>query len=143
MSIREYAALSMFPQRLAGWVSGSLGVLGLLLVGLGVYGVTAFSVARRTREIGIRVALGAGRRDVLRMVFGQGLRLAGLGVAIGLVLAAAAAQLLASLLYGVSPLDPLTFGAVAAAILGVSALATWLPARRATAVDPLSALRQE
>jgi ABC-type antimicrobial peptide transport system permease subunit len=108
-----------------------------------VYGVTAFSVARRTREIGIRVALGAGRRDVLRMVFGQGLRLAGLGVAIGLVLAAAAAQLLASLLYGVSPLDPLTFGAVAAAILGVSALATWLPARRATAVDPLSALRQE
>jgi predicted permease len=143
MSIREYAALSTFPQRLASWVSGSLGALGLLLVGLGVYGVTAFSVARRTREIGIRVALGAGRRDVLRMVFGQGLRLAGLGVAIGLVLAAAAAQLLASLLYGLSPLDPLTFGSVAAAVLSVSALATWLPARRATAVDPLSALRQE
>lgn len=143
MSIREYAALSMFPQRLASWVSGSLGVLGLLLVGLGVYGVTAFSVAQRTREIGIRVALGAERRDVLRMVFRQGLRLAGLGVAIGLALAAAAAQLLASLLYGVSPLDPLTFGSVAAVVIAVSALATWLPARRAAAVNPLSALRQD
>jgi predicted permease len=143
LSMPEYAALSMFPQKVASWVSGSLGLLALLLVGLGVYGVTAFSVAQRTREIGIRVAMGAERRDVLRMVLRQGLCLAGWGVAIGSALAAAAARLFAGLLYGVSPLDPATFGAIGAIVLGVAALATLAPARRATAVDPMAALRQE
>jgi len=143
LSMQEYAALSMFPQRIASWVSGSLGLVGLLLVGLGVYGVTAFSVQQRTREIGVRMALGAQRADVLRMVLGQGLRLAAWGAGLGLMLSAAAGQLLSSLLYGLSPLDPLTFVGVAALVLGVAALATLVPARRATKVDPLVALRYE
>jgi predicted permease len=142
LSMREYAALSMFPQKIASWVSGSLGLAGLLLVGLGVYGVTAFSVAQRTREIGVRMALGAERSDVLRMVFGQGLRLAGWGVGLGLVVAGAAAQLLSALLYGISALDPLAFGAAALTVIGVAASAILTPARRATRVDPIVALRE-
>ncbi len=143
LSMNEYAALSMFPQKIASWVSGSLGLVGLLLVGLGVYGVTAFSVAQRTREIGIRVALGARREDVVRMVLAQGLRLAAWGMGVGLALAAAAAQLLASMLYGISALDPVAFGGVAGIVFGVAALATLVPARRATRVDPMVALRSE
>jgi len=143
LSMQEYAALSLFPQKIASWVSGTLGVVGLLLVGLGVYGVTAFSVEQRTREIGVRMALGAARGDVLRMVLGQGLRLAAWGAGLGLVLAAVASQLLSSLLYGLSALDPITFFGVAAMVLGVAALATLIPARRATRVDPLVALRYE
>ena len=123
--------------------AGSLGLVGLLLVGLGLYGVTAFSVQQRTREIGVRMALGARRADVLRMVLGQGLRLAAWGAGVGLLIAAAAAQLLSSLLYGVSALDPITFAGVAALVLIVAALATLVPARRATRVDPLVALRDE
>lgn len=143
LSMQEYAALSMFPQRMAGWVSGSLGLVGLLLVGLGIYGVTAFSVEQRTREIGVRMALGAQRADVLRMVLGQGLRLAAWGTAIGLVLSAAAAQVLGALLFGLSSLDPVTFVGVTTLVLLIAALATLAPARRATNVDPLEALRYE
>lgn len=143
LSMQEYAAVSMFPQRIASWVSGTLGFAGLLLVGLGIYGVTAFSVEQRTREIGVRMALGAARGDVLRLVLGQGLRLASWGVGLGLLLAAAASQALGSLLYGLNALDPLTFGSVAVMVLGVAALATLIPARRATRVDPLVALRYE
>ena len=143
LSMREYAALSMFPQRVAGWISGILGAVGLLLVGMGIYGLMAFSVAQRTREIGVRMALGATRSSVLRMVLGQGIRLAGMGIALGLALAAAVSHLLASLLYGVSPLDPATFGGVIVVMLAAAALATLLPARRATLVDPMVALRHE
>ena len=143
LSMHEYAALSLFPQKVASWVSGTLGLVGLLLVGLGVYGVTAFSVAQRTREIGIRMALGAQSRQVLRLVLEQGLRLTAWGVGIGLVLAALAARLLIGLLHGLSVLDPVTFGGVAALVLGIAALATLIPARRATRVDPLVALRYE
>ncbi len=143
LSMREYAALSMFPQRMASWVSGTLGLVGLLLVGLGIYGVTAFSVAQRTREIGVRMALGARQADVMRMILGQGLRLAAWGAGIGLVLAAVASQLLSSLLYGLSSLDPVTFVSVAALVLAIAGLATLGPARRATNVDPLEALRYE
>ncbi len=103
----------------------------------------AFSIEQRTREIGVRMALGADRGNVLRMVLAQGLRLAGWGIAIGLGLSAAASQLLSSLLYGVSALDPVTFGGVAAVVLTVGTLATLVPARRATQVDPLVALRYE
>jgi len=143
ISMEEYAAVSMLPQRIASWVAGSLGMLGLLLVGLGVYGVTAFSVEQRTREIGVRMALGAARGDVMRMVLAQGLRLAGWGTVIGLAISAAASQALNSFLYGISAWDPLTFVTVAGMVLGVAALATLLPARRATRVDPLVALRYE
>jgi predicted permease len=143
LSMHDYAALSMFPQKIAGWVSGSLGLLGLLLVGLGIYGVAAFSVEQRTREIGIRMALGAERSNVMALVLREGLRLAAWGVAVGLAISALAAQLLASLLYGISALDSATFCGVAILILAVAAAASLIPARRATRVDPVVSLRCE
>ena len=102
-TLEDYAALTLVPQRVAASVSGSLGIVGLLLAAIGIYGVTAYMVSSRTREIGIRVALGAQRGDVVRMVLRQGMMLALAGVAIGLVLAAAASRLLGSLLFGVGP----------------------------------------
>jgi ABC-type antimicrobial peptide transport system permease subunit len=115
----------------------------LLLAALGISGVIGYSVAQRTREMGIRMALGAASNDVLALVLGQGLKLAGLGVAVGLVLSLGLAQLLGALLYGVTAYDPWTFVGVAALLSGVALLATWLPARRATRVDPAIALRSE
>jgi ABC-type antimicrobial peptide transport system permease subunit len=119
------------------------GALAFFLSMLGLYGALAFAVGERRREIGIRMALGAERSDVLRLVIGQGLRLALSGVGIGLLLAYAATRLMKSLLYGVSATDPLTFASVAALILGVAFVACWLPARRATKVDPMIALRHD
>jgi len=117
------------------------GALTLFLSMLGLYGVLAFAVAERTREIGIRMALGAERRDVLRLVITQGLRLALTGVGIGLAAAYAATRLVKSLLYGVSATDALTFTVTALSLLVVALMACWIPARRATKVDPLLALR--
>lgn len=129
--------------RLLSVLLGLFGAMGLVLGALGIYGVLAYLVTQRTREIGVRLALGASPRDVLRMVVGRGLRLAGLGVAIGLVAALVLTRLMQGVLYGVTPTDPLTFVGVAAALLAVAAFASWLPARRATRVDPLVALRSE
>jgi ABC-type antimicrobial peptide transport system permease subunit len=117
--------------------------MGLVLGALGIYGVLAYLVSQRTREIGVRLALGARARDVLNMVVGRGLRLAGLGVAIGLAAALVLTRLMQGVLYGVTPTDPITFAGVALALLGVAAFASWLPALRATRVDPLVALRSE
>lgn len=129
--------------RVAAAVSGSVGLVGLLLAGIGIYGVTAYTVARRTREIGIRVALGARRADVVRMILRQGLILVGVGSAIGMTLALASGRLLIRLLYGVSPLDPLTL-ATAILILGsVGLMASIVPARRATRINPVDALRHD
>ncbi len=142
-TLEEYAGLGLLPQRLAGWASGSLGLVGLLLAALGIYGVTAYDAAQRTREIGIRVAVGARRAAVTRLMLWQGFRLAVAGSALGLAGAVGAGQLLSSFLLGVDPLDPLAFGATVAAFVAVTLGASWLPARRAASRDPIEALRNQ
>jgi len=118
-------------------------VLALLLACMGLHAVVAYAVSRRTREIGIRIALGALPRDVLRLIMGEGARLLVWGLSIGLVLALVAGFALRSLLYGLSPLDAPAFGLVIALLSASALLACWLPARRATEVDPMTALRQD
>jgi predicted permease len=139
--LQQYADTDLLPQRIAASIAGSLGALALALAAIGLYGLTAFLVSSRSREIGVRVALGAGHAHVIRLVVGEGMRLAVVGGAIGLCLSVGAAQLLSSVLFGVSSLDPMAFGASAIAVTGVTLLATYIPARRATAGDPLVALR--
>jgi len=134
---------SFWQTRFELWVLGVLGTLALVLAAVGMYGVIAYHVTARTREIGIRVAIGAQPRDVIRLVIGQGLRVTLAGIAIGLMLSAMAARLLASLLYGVSPTDAATWAAAVAVWLAVGLLACWLPARRAARVEPVIALRQD
>jgi ABC-type antimicrobial peptide transport system permease subunit len=119
------------------------GGLGLLLGSLGIYGVLAYLVSQRQREIGVRLALGAQRGDVLRLVVGRGLLIAVIGVAIGLVGALALTRFMQGVLYGVAATDPLTFIAVGVGLLAVAVLASWLPARRAASVDPAVAIRYE
>lgn len=134
---------SMTTPRFTMLLLGSFAGLALLLATIGMYGVISYSVAQRTQEIGIRMALGAARGGVFRMVLLQGARLAGAGLAIGLFAALAVTRFLVSFLYGVQPTDPLTFTAVSALLVAVALLACYLPARRATRVDPLIALRYE
>ena len=117
--------------------------VGLLLASLGIYGVLAYSVARRTREIGIRMAMGAERRHVLSMVMGEGARLIAIGVAVGLLAAYWLTPLLRNQLFEVSPTDPFVLGAVVLILLVVALLACLLPARRATSIHPMEALRYE
>jgi putative ABC transport system permease protein len=142
-TLREQVDLSLFPSRVAAWTLGGFGVLALLLAAIGIYGVVSYSVAQRTREIGLRRALGAKERDVLRLVLGEGFFVIALGLTFGLLLAAAATRLVAGFLFGVAPTDALTFVGVPL-LLGLVALgACYLPARRAMKVDPLVALRYE
>jgi putative ABC transport system permease protein len=128
-----------FSAALLNWLSG----LALLMAAIGIYGVLAYSVAQRTGEFGIRLALGARGSDILRLIIGQGMRLVAVGLALGLVASFVLIRLIANLLFGVSPADPLTFAGIALAFLLVALLACWLPARRATKVDPLVAIRHD
>lgn len=134
---------TLVQERLVGTLSSFFGLLSLLLAAIGIYGVMAYSVSQRAREIGIRMALGAPRSEVLRMVLRQGLILILLGIGCGLAVSLAATRLLASQLYDITPTDPLTFIAVPMLLLIVALLACFVPARRATQVDPLIALRNE
>ncbi|HEX7241058.1 MAG TPA: ADOP family duplicated permease, partial [Longimicrobiaceae bacterium] len=135
--------LSLFPQRLAAGFIGVFGAVGLLLAAVGLYGILAHGVAQRRREIGVRIALGARAGDVLRMVVRSGLALTAVGIAVGLAAALALTRLLSGMLYGVTATDPVTFAAVPLLLLGVALLASYLPARRATRVDPMVALRAD
>jgi predicted permease len=134
---------SLVQERLVTWLTAAFGVLATLLTALGLYGVLTFSVARRTREIGIRVALGAQRRDVFRLIMIKGVILVGVGVAIGLAASFGLSRLMSSLLFGVAPNNIATLVGVSAGLIVVALLACYIPARRATKVDPMVALRYE
>ena len=143
-TLDHFLDLFTFAQpRFALWIVGMFACMGLLLATIGVYSVMAYNTARRTHEFGLRVALGAAARDVVKMVLGQGLRLLTLGLVIGLVSSLALSRLITSELWGVSPHDPLALLGVAALLLLIGLLACWVPARRATRVDPMTALRYE
>ena len=133
----------MAQERLIALLSGFFGALALLLAGLGLYGVTAHSVTRRRAEIGIRMALGASPQAVQAMIVAEGLRLAALGIGAGLLAAFAASRMVQQLLFNVAPHDPVTYAGVSLLLALVAVAACWLPARRATKVDPLIALRAE
>jgi putative ABC transport system permease protein len=142
-TMEQVMARSLFGHRLATGVILIFGAAALLLATVGLFGLISYAVSRRTHELGIRLALGATTRDVLRLVIGQGMKLALIGLLIGLVSSFALMRLMQTLLFGVNPADPLTFAAIALLLLAVSLLACWIPARRASKVDPLIALRHE
>ena len=143
MSVHLDHGSAFFIFRVGAFITGVFGGMGLLLASIGLYGVIAYHVSQRTNEIGVRMALGARAADIIRDVLLRGGRYALIGIAIGVLLAGALAQMLRTLLVGVSPFDPLTYAAVVVLLLTVSLLASFVPARRATALDPLVALRAD
>jgi predicted permease len=140
-TMEEVRRLGFWQYGLFGWIFGVTGIVGLVLALIGVYGVLSYAVTQRSSEIGVRMALGAGRASVMRLIVGHGLALAGIGVAIGLVIAPLGTRAGQSLFYNVSPFDPLTFGSVAIFLMAVALVASWVPARRATRVNPVVVLR--
>jgi predicted permease len=142
-TLSDHMNVPLFPFRMAATVLGSFGALAIILAAIGIYGVMSYVVASRTREIGVRIALGAAKRDVLILIVKQGMTLATIGLGIGLLIGFGVAQLLARLLFGVSPADPITFVGVSLLLGLVAMAACYVPARRAMKVDPLVALRYE
>jgi len=134
---------SLFNERLVAQLSSIFGALALILACIGLYGLLSYEVARRTREIGIRTALGAQRRDIFRLVLRQGLTLTIFGVIVGIAAAIGVTRYLGSLLYGVAATDPLTFVTIAFTLIAVALLACYIPSQRATRVDPIVALRYD
>jgi len=143
LPMEQLVTSSLTPQRFYAAIMGVFAAIAVLLSAIGIYGVLAYAVGRRTREFGVRTALGATRRDVLALVFRQGLWLTSIGIVIGLAGAIALTRYIQGMLYGVTPLDPLTYVAVVALFVAVTSLASYLPARRATRIDPMTALRYE
>ncbi|HEX6966795.1 MAG TPA: ABC transporter permease [Gemmatimonadaceae bacterium] len=141
--LTDVIGTTLLQQRFAAWLIGVFGLVGMLLAAIGIYGVLAYYVAQRTREFGIRLALGARGGDVLRLVMRRGALLIAIGTAVGLGAAAATTRVLRGLLYGIGPLDPVTFVVAPLVLVAVALVACWLPARRATRTDPIIALRAE
>ena len=133
----------LFPARIAASALGAFGLLALILAATGIYGVMAYAISRRTREIGIRMAIGASQPQVLGLVARHAVLLIGSGTLFGLGAALMIGRLLGQILYGVEPTDPLTFATVFLLMFGIATLACWIPARRAIHIDPMTALRQE
>jgi ABC-type antimicrobial peptide transport system permease subunit len=142
-TMRENLAVAFLPARVGAALLGLFGLLGLSLAVVGIYGVISYAVSQRTGEIGLRMALGAQRRDIFRLIIGQGLKLTLTGIGIGAAVSLALTRFLSSLLVGVSPADPLTFTSLILLFSLVSLAACYIPARRATKVDPMVALRYE
>ncbi|MEX2526567.1 MAG: ABC transporter permease [Gemmatimonadota bacterium] len=142
-TMEDHMGIALMPARLGGTVLGAFGLLGLALATVGIYGVMAYSVARRRRELGIRKALGADRRRIVRLVLGEGSRLTALGLVLGLVAAFGAARLMSGMLYNVSAVDPVAFSLVPLILAAVATLAIYIPARRAAGVEPMGVLKGE
>ena len=142
-ALENAVALSLWELKWQASLLAALGLLAIVLAAIGVYGVVACSVAQRTREIGVRMALGAAPLDVQWMVLAHGLRITALGIAVGLLLSAFTVRLLRGFLYGLSPFDPIAFAVASLAWIAIAMLASWYPARRATRVDPMTALNYE
>jgi putative ABC transport system permease protein len=142
-TLEQYFSTSIAEQRFSAMLLGIFAAVAMALASVGIYGVLSYSVTQRRREIGIRTALGAARRDVLKLVVGHGMLLTLIGMAIGLGAAFALTRVMSTLLFAVSATDPMTFGMIALLLGAVALLACWIPARRATKVDPMVALRHE
>lgn len=142
-TVDAMVARAQANRRFTTLLLGLFAVVALVLAGIGVYGVIAYSTAQRTQEIGIRMALGAGRAHVLKMVMAEGLKIGAAGLLLGVAVALALTRLMSGLLFGVSERDPLTFVALPLVLLAIAAAASWIPARRAVRVDPIVALRAE
>jgi ABC-type antimicrobial peptide transport system permease subunit len=142
-TMEQAVTQSIAPRRFSMLLLTVFALVALALASLGIYGLLSYAVAQRTREIGVRMALGAQSGDVVKLVMGQGMKHALIGVAIGLVASLALTRTMKTLLFGVSATDPITFAAIALLLTVVALLACWIPARRATKVDPLIALRSE